>query len=178
MDEALQAYREWADVGEEERAKDFRAYAYNIAEARYVMRRITRILNDQAKQHGFDPLLHQALLQIYGTVPGEHLAINGLAERLDIPAAFASRLVSKLESQGLARREASERDRRVTNVSITEAGLRELKEIDADVHHHVAYFQHQLSEDQRVAALSIFAFYVGVDPKSAIARALRPTAAS
>lgn len=173
MEDAPQAYKQWADIGEEERANDFRSYAYNIAEARYVMRRITRILNDQAKRYGFDPLLHQALLQIYGTPPGEHLAINGLADRLDVPAAYASRLVSKLESDGFARREPSERDRRVTRVSVTDEGVRVLTEIDAEVHHHVAFFQRQLSEPERLAALSIFAFYVGIDPESGIATTLR-----
>lgn len=110
--------------------------------------------------------MHQALLQIYGTKSADLLAVSGLADRLDVPAAFASRLISRLERLGLVKRETSSQDRRVTHVSMTDAGIDQLKKIDDSVHHHVAHFQHQLSETQRMAALSIFAFYVGIDPTS------------
>lgn len=173
MDEAMQAYERWVDIREEQRTDDFQSYAYNIAEARYVMRRVSRLVNEQAKHQDLDPLLHQALLQILGTESGTELAVNGLAERLDVPAAFASRLVSQLEERGLAARHASTRDRRVTLLSLTEAGIVQLRKIDDAVHYQMAYFQRQLEPRQRLAALSIFAFYVGVDSSSPIATALR-----
>ena len=83
MDEARLAYERWVDIREEQRASDFQAYAYNIAEARYVMRRVTRIANERAKKHDLDALLHQALLQIYGVGENEQLTVSKLAERLD-----------------------------------------------------------------------------------------------
>ena len=169
----MRAYEQWADVREEQRMDDFQSYAYNIAEARYAMRRVSRIVNEQAKNNDLDPLLHQALLQIYGTQNGEELAVNGLAERLDVPAAFASRLVSQLEDRELVQRHTSSRDRRVTLLSLTDVGIDRLRKIDDAVHYQVAYFQRQLEPKQRAAALSIFAFYVGVDAASPIAEALR-----
>ncbi|MEU7632332.1 MarR family transcriptional regulator [Nocardia sp. NPDC049220] len=172
-DGALRAYATWSDIGASQRATEFRSYTFNIAEARYVMRRVTRIINEEAKKRGFDPLQHQALLQTYGIRDGEQLTISGLGERLDVPAAFASRLVRKLESEGYVTRMHSERDKRVTFVQATDAGVQVLREIDEQVHRHVAYFQHSLSEHQRIAALSIFAFYVGIDAESPIAEALR-----
>jgi DNA-binding MarR family transcriptional regulator len=172
MEDAMNAYERWADIGEDQRISDFRSYAYNIAEARYVMRRVTRIVSEQAKAHDMDSLLHQAALQICGTREGEELSVNGLASRLDVPAAFASRLVSQLEERGFAARQSSERDRRVTLVSLTDAGMEVLRQIDDAVHYHVAYFQGQLTSEQRLAALSIFAFYVGIESASPIAVAI------
>ncbi|WP_103381799.1 MULTISPECIES: MarR family winged helix-turn-helix transcriptional regulator [Pseudonocardia] len=173
MDDGVAAYATWSDVGATQRDADFRAYAFNIAEARYVMRRVTRIINEEAKKRGFDPLQHQALLQIYGVREGVQLTISGLGERLDVPAAFASRLVRALEGEGYVVRTPSEQDRRVTFVEATDAGVRMLREIDEEVHRHVAFFQHSLRDEQRIAALSIFAFYVGIDADSPIADALR-----
>jgi len=176
MDEARLAYERWVDIREEQRASDFQAYAYNIAEARYVMRRVTRIANERAKKHDLDALLHQALLQIYGVGENEQLTVSKLAERLDVPAAFASRLVGQLEQKGLVRRESSTKDRRVTHVFATDEGVELLRQIDDEVHHEVAYFQRQISERQRLAALSIFAFYVGVAKASPIGNAIRSEA--
>jgi hypothetical protein len=48
-----------------------------------------------------------------------------------------------------------------------------LSPIDADVHYNVAHLQRQLGESERLAALSSFAFYVGLDPESPIASAIR-----
>lgn len=173
MQDAMEAYEAWADISENERTSDFQAYAYNIAEARYVTRRVTRIINEQAKKAGLDPLLHQALLQALGTPRGDELAVGALADRLDIAAAFASRLVTRLEKMGLIRREPSTHDRRATNVTVTDEGVQKLKEIDDAIHYHIAYFQQQLEDGQRRAALLIYAFYVGIDSSSPIAAAIR-----
>jgi DNA-binding MarR family transcriptional regulator len=86
--------------------------------------------------------------------------------------------VRRLEEMGLVTREASESDRRATNVVATASGAQKLAEIDDEVHHNVAFLQHQLREDERLSALSIFAFYVGLDPESAIAEAIRAAAES
>lgn len=138
--------------------RDFEA----IAEARYVTRRIARIVDEQAKREGLEPLAHQALLQVYGARDGA-IQVNDLAERLDIVPAFASRLVRELEEKGLVERERSDRDRRVTLVRATGRAGDILASVDEQVHLHVGFFQRQLSDSERLAALRIFAFYVGVD---------------
>src|SRR5690606_13362330 len=122
-------------------------------------------------------LLHQALLQIYGVGENEQLTVSKLAERLDVPAAFASRLVGQLEQRGLVRRESSTKDRRVTHVFATDEGVELLRQIDDEVHHEVAYFQRQISERPRLGALSMFAVYGGVGRTTPRGDAIRSEAA-
>ena len=175
-DVTMHAYAQWADIGDAERSSDFQLYVTNIAEARHVVRRVMRIADDEAKKHGLEPLLHQALLQVYGYEGGTGISVSRLAGRLDVASAFASRLVRRLEDQGLVRRRPSEKDRRSTSVTATPEGVQKISDIDQDVHFRVAYLQRELSTDQRVAALSIFAFYVGLEVASPIATAIRAAA--
>jgi len=176
MDEAvsemMEAFTVWAENNEGARAVNFQSYVHSIAQARYVVRRVLRIVDDQAKHFGLDPLQHQALLQIYGASE-DGLPVNRVAERLDIAPAFASRLTKELESKGLVRRSQSSDDRRVTTVTTTEDGVEVLRRIDDAVHLHVEYFQKQLGNHDRMAALAIFAFYVGMAADSHVARAIR-----
>lgn len=173
----MRAYIEWADINDAERSEDFQHYVSNIAEARYVVRRVLRIVEDEAKKRGLEPLVHQALLQIHGYEGGQGINVSTLARRLDVASALASRLVRRLEEADLVQRTPSERDRRATSVTATPEGVQTLADIDQDVHFQVAYLQRELSADQRVAALSIFAFYVGLDVSSPIAAAIRDAAA-
>lgn len=148
-----------------DRVKNVPGYFRGVARARYIVRRLFRIIDEQARRAGLDPLQHQALIQIFGA--GEELLrINDVAERLDIAPAFASRLTRELESKGYIERHSSDEDRRITLVSTSAAGQDKLTEIDQHVHIHVQYFHSQLSADERAAALTIFAFYVGVPLES------------
>jgi DNA-binding MarR family transcriptional regulator len=171
MTDTMEAFAAWVKRNEGARVTEFRSYVNSIAQARHVVRKVLRIVDEQAKEAGLEPLQHQALLQIYGTV-GDDLHVNGIAERLDIAPAFASRLTKELEQRGLVTRTPSQSDRRVVTVAATEEGVELLKQIDAAVHVHVAYFQNQLSLDERLAALMIFAFYVGLDGNFSVQRAL------
>ena len=170
MNDGMRAYLEWADPSEGRRKQDFRGYVQSVAEARYVMRRVLRIAEDRAKEHDLEPLSHQALLQIYG---GDGITVSRLAARLDIAAAFASRLVRGLEKRNLVVRSASETDKRVTIVTATAEGGAKLAAIDDDVHRYVALLQHELGMDEKYMALSIFSFYVGLEVDSPVARAIR-----
>lgn len=163
----MQAYSHWAGIRDSERGHDLQAYMTNIAEARFVIRRVLRIVDQHTRKHGLDPLAHHVLLQVYGTNRGKGIAVNALAKRLDIPSALASRLVRELENQELVKREPSTEDKRVTNVSVTPQGIQCLREIDNSIHFDIMQFHRQLSDEQRDAALSIFAFYVGLDAASA-----------
>lgn len=135
----------------------------NVAHARYVIRRVQRIIDECVRSHGIDPLDHQAMIQIYGALE-KKLPIGHLAERLDVVPALASRLVRKLETNGLVRRTRSQTDRRATYVSATAAGVRLLHAIVESVFHEVTYFKSKLSPHQQKSAMEVFAFYVGLRP--------------
>jgi DNA-binding MarR family transcriptional regulator len=137
-----------------------RRYFHGVADARFVIRRVFRIVDERAKSRDLDPLQHQALIQIYGLRDGD-VRVGTVAERLDIPPAFASKLVKALALKGLVSAEASPHDQRVSHLSATPAGAALLAEIDADVRVHVDFFTRGLTAEQKAAALSIFAFYVG-----------------
>lgn len=162
------------DLGQETRKGDFRSYVMRVAQARYVMRKVLRILDESAKAHGLDALEHQALLQISG-MPSGSLPIHALADRLDIVPAFASRLVKQLELKGLIERSNMEADKRVTLTSVNAKGTELLREIDENVHYQVAHFQRSIEPRDRISALAIFAFYVGEPTDSDVAKAIRGT---
>lgn len=148
---------------------DYHEYVSGIAEARYALRKAFRIIEEHAKKAGLDPLEHQGLLQIFGSQECM-LQVNSMAERLDIVPAFASRLIRELEAKGYVTRHASVRDRRVTEVKITEAGKEVVKRIDKDVQAHLHYFQQLLPVRLKITALSVMALYVGLDiPAEAVA---------
>ena len=140
---------------------DARRYFQGVARARYAVRKAFRIVDDQAKRAGLEPLQHQALIQAYGS-DEELLRVNEIADRLDIAPAFASRLIRDLVRAGLVERKASELDRRITLVEVTDAGRTILETIDSEVRVHLEYFHHQLSPEEKLAALTVFALYVGV----------------
>jgi DNA-binding MarR family transcriptional regulator len=170
---AMDAYAEWSDIRDETRQTEFQAYIGKIAEARYVIRRVLRIVNEQAHNHGLDPLVHQALLQIYGAQDRTGITVSALAQRLDVAPALASRIGGQLESLGLVQRSRIPTDRRVIKITATSAGVDKLDEIDQAVGRRLTHFHQQFEEQQKLAAMSIFAFYVGMDPSSPATRAIR-----
>lgn len=172
MSTMMDALASWLEVSGVPRSADFHRYARSIANARYVIRRVFRIVDEQARERDLDPLEHQVLLQVYG-FDGGVPSVGAIAGRLDIAPAFASRLIKGLEKRELLRRVAVASDRRVTIVEITDEGIALLREIDEAVHVHVEYFQSQLQERSRLDALMIFAFYVGLERSSVVADAIR-----
>ena len=162
-EEVVGAFYKWIARARDEpdmlHSQGFEEYFHGVAEARYVIRKVFRIVDEQAKQAGLEPLEHQALIQIFGST--KPLRVIEIAERLDIPPAFASRLAIGLEEKGLVSRSRSGEDKRSTHVEATDAARDVLAGIDQVVGMHVDYFQRQLSEAERASALGIFAFYVG-----------------
>jgi DNA-binding MarR family transcriptional regulator len=140
----------------------FRSYVREIAHARYLVRKIFRIVDDQAKVAGLEPLQHQMLIQI-GGFADDPLPVNVLAERVDVVPAFASRIITSLEREGFVRRVNSPADGRVILVEPTDKGLSTLQAIDQRVQTHVRAFQTQVEESDRVAASEIFKFYLGLE---------------
>lgn len=143
------------------RATDRHVYFYGVAEARYVLRKVFRLVEDEAKGAGIDPLAHQALIQIYGSPKGM-LKVKEVAERLDINPAFSSSLMKSLAVKGLVGTARDKKDGRVSWVKITKKGRALLHRIDEQVQIHVDYFTRGLSEKQTEAAVSILMFYAGI----------------
>lgn len=149
---------------------DQKTYVQAVAAARYIIRRIVRIVDEAARDAGFDPLVHQALIQIFGNP--EPLTIGQLADRLDVVPAFTSRIIRDLESRGLVERRRIDQDRRVTRVVATRAAAPVLAEINERVELEAQLFHRQLSDDEREAALVVFAFFVGISPDSTVGKLL------
>jgi len=140
----------------------FAGYFRGIAEAHYVIRRIFRLLDEQARKAGLEPLQHKLLIQVFGA-PETPLSVSEAAGRLDISTALASRLLTGLAGQGLVERiTGGGGDRRVSRVRITAAGRCLLAQIDRDVRRHVGMFQRELDDTERAGALAIFSFYLGL----------------
>jgi DNA-binding MarR family transcriptional regulator len=143
---------------------DRRPYFHGVAQARYVLRKVFRLVEEEAKKAGIDPLAHQALIQIYGSVAGA-LRIKDLAERLDITPAFASNLLKTLATKKLVSASKDKADNRVSWVKITKTGQTLLHAIDEQVQIHVDYFTRRLGDSETEAALSVLLFYAGVSFK-------------
>jgi DNA-binding MarR family transcriptional regulator len=142
---------------------DRRDYWQGIGTARFVIRKIFRIVDEQAKKLGLDPLQHQVLLQVNGS-SREMLLVNQIADRLDIAPAFASKLVRGLRDRGLLEQGPAANDKRATEVRLTDEARAVLREVDRLVQFYVPHFSGQLSPDEKKTALSIFSFYVGAAP--------------
>jgi DNA-binding MarR family transcriptional regulator len=154
---------------------DRSVYFQGVAAARYVLRKVFRLVEEEAKRAGIDPLAHQALIQIYGSQKGA-LRVKELAERLDISPAFSSSLVKLLVAKHFVTRERDSEDGRVAWVKVTKKGQELLHRIDEQVQIHVDYFTQNLTPSETEAALSVLMFYVGVSLKQANREQPRPRA--
>lgn len=163
------AFYEWLNSGRSPTGSDgldFIVYWRGIAEARYVIRKVTRIVDEQARRAGLDPLEHQALIQIVGASTPRR--VSELAERLDIAPALSSRLVRRLESNGLVNRKPSSVDKRSIRVTATARARQVLSQINDAVALHMGYFHQQLSEAERAIAFGMLASYAGASDVAAM----------
>jgi len=144
-------------------------YFHAVADARYVIRKVLRIVDERAKRRGIHPLEHQALLQIFGA--RKDVYVGAVAERLDISGTFASKIIKNLTKKGLIRQLKISKDHRMIHLGITEKGKTLMLEIDQDVERHVDAFVEGLHAIEKNAVLSILASYVG---KKVAVRKSRP----
>ena len=142
------------------RRQDRHPYFHGVAEARYLLRKVFRLVEEEAGRAGIDPLAHQGLIQIYGSPQGM-LRVKDVAERLDITPAFASNLVKSLAQKRYVERAADSGDNRVSWIKIAKRGRELLHRIDERVQAKVDRFTATLGEGQTEAALSILLFYAG-----------------
>jgi DNA-binding MarR family transcriptional regulator len=141
-------------------------YFFGVAQARYLLRKVFRLVEEQARRSGIDPLEHQALIQIYGSEAGA-LKVREVAERLDITPAFASSLIQTLAGKGLVMRSRDAEDQRVMWIKVTGKGRTILYSVDERVQAQVDRFTRGLAENRTEAAISILMFYAGVSLKPA-----------
>jgi DNA-binding MarR family transcriptional regulator len=76
-------------------------------------------------RHARGPL-HRGMASVLATLGDGSQTISGLAEREGIAQPTLTRMVERLESEGLVRRRRSEHDGRVVLVDLTEEGTAEL----------------------------------------------------
>ncbi|MBE2213363.1 MAG: MarR family transcriptional regulator [Opitutaceae bacterium] len=93
-----------------------------LAEFRYALRVFLGFSERAARAHGLQPQQYQALLAIEGFPGRNWVTIGELAERLQVAHHSAVGLVDRLETLRLAKRAASDEDRRKVVVSLTRAG--------------------------------------------------------
>jgi DNA-binding MarR family transcriptional regulator/GNAT superfamily N-acetyltransferase len=87
----------------------------------------------------------------------EGARIRELRLRLSLDSAYVSRLLRSLEKKGLVGVRASQHDRRVRVVQLTEAGLRERAELDQRADAFARALLEPLSESQRVKLVTAMA---------------------
>jgi len=133
-----------------------------VADARFLLRRAFRIIDDEARRSGLDPLDNQLLVQLRGAPDMTH-SVSELAMRLDVPLNLVSRLSRELERRGYVDRLSSTRDRRVTLVRATEAGLDVAREIGDRSRERFGTLREVLSEERRVAALEVWVRNFGIE---------------
>lgn len=158
---ASRAVRTKSKAGRPARGTDgLQDYFTAVAQVRYIMRKVFRMIDDDAKKLGLDPLAHQALLQVYGSRK-QGLRVSALAERLDIAPSFASNIVRHLVTEKLMRRGSDVSDMRAAVVTLTSEGRELCREIDGQARLRVDALISQLEPDERKVARSILMFYIG-----------------
>ncbi len=78
-----------------------------------------------------------------------------LTKRLNIQPGSASEIIKKLEAAGYIIRTANEADRRTSNISLTEAGLAQIREVDAGCNTRDSDLFSVLSSEEAVQLLNL-----------------------
>jgi DNA-binding MarR family transcriptional regulator len=89
--------------------------------------RLTRLLDDELQaEHHLSLAEYDALLQL-AEADGRKLRMNQLADRVLLSRSGVTRLIDRLESDGLVNRSACQTDARGAEACLTEAGLARLR---------------------------------------------------
>jgi DNA-binding MarR family transcriptional regulator len=105
---------------------------------------------------------HYNVLRILAGGPDSGYARGDIIERMIDRGPDVTRLMDRLEEQGLADRRCSAKDRRVTLHRITEEGETLLEEMHADIRAVQRRFAERLSEDDQQALSTLCAKVYGV----------------
>lgn len=98
-----------------------------LADFRYELRRFLRYSEQLTRSSGLTPLQYQLLLQIKGLPERELATIGRLAERLQSKHHGVVALATRCEKLGLLKRHASNEDRRVVYLTLSDKGGRALE---------------------------------------------------
>jgi DNA-binding MarR family transcriptional regulator len=93
---------------------------------------LLRAVARELEAHELTPAQHNTLRILRGAGP-DALTCGEIGERLVSPGPDVTRLLDRLEKQGLVQRLRDEQDRRVVRARITEKGVALLEEIDPSV---------------------------------------------
>jgi DNA-binding MarR family transcriptional regulator len=132
-----------------------------VADARYLMRRAFRMIDNEARRIGLEPLAFQALVQLMGA-PTRTRTVGELATRLDVPAGLVSRLLRDLERLGYIGRLPSPEDGRVKLVRATATAEDLVFTVYARVRNKFDGLREDLDDDRRREALQVWADNFGV----------------
>ena len=89
---------------------------------------LTNRLAAQLEQHRLSPVEFEVLLRLARS-PGNRLRMTDLAGQTSLSTSGVTRVVDRMDRDGLVRREACASDRRSSYAVITDAGLRRLDEV-------------------------------------------------
>jgi len=94
-----------------------------LAQFRYQLRRFLRFSEDVTRQQGLTMLQYLLMLQIKGFPGRDWATVGELAERLQAKHNGVVSLISRCETMGLVRRDASTSDKRYVEVRLTDKGV-------------------------------------------------------
>src|ERR1700751_2656806 len=98
-----------------------------VAEFRSALRHFLRRSEKIARQSGLTPQRYTLLMMIKGAPDGsEQSTVTELSERMQLAQSTVTQLVRRAEGAGLVGRVQSQRDARVTHLSLTAEGERRL----------------------------------------------------
>jgi DNA-binding MarR family transcriptional regulator len=102
-----------------------------LAAFRFQLRQFLHFSESKAHAIGLTPRQHQALLAIQGFPGNDRISIGELANQLLIAHHSAVGLVDRLVAQKLVEREPNKDDRRQVFLSLTQKGLRLLRQLSS-----------------------------------------------
>jgi DNA-binding MarR family transcriptional regulator len=109
---------------------------------------IRKIEKDLAERHQVPLIWYDVLVALYQS-PGKKLRMTELADKVVLTPSGITRLVEKLEKEGLVRRERTEEDRRGAYTVLTREGKRAFLKAWPTYEQGIQqYFVSQLSEDE------------------------------
>lgn len=114
------------------------------------------------EQHGLTPP-HGHALSMLGPEP---IRMRDIADHMACDASYVTAIVDRLESVGLARREASPDDRRVKVVALTDRGLRAANDIRASMMAAPTSFGGLSTADRKALARILAKIVPELDPES------------
>lgn len=121
--------------------------------------RVEQELGRALQRHGLSPSEYRALCRLEAAVDGE-LRMQELAEQIGLNQSSVSRLVARLERDGLTRRDLCPDDRRGVYTVITDRGRARRAEVDQHYRGSLADAMSKAAADERMGAV-IAALTVG-----------------